>query len=720
MPSIGFLDRGLLGVVLAGAVVQGSPPVSAEASSSSSSGFTALLIVAALVVGYIAAAFIWVSIRCWRQTTGPGGKRTYQAAPAGEIPSIDLMNMDDEEAVAKIVEAGSKHGCVLLENAFELIGLGGQRIVGSDGSAGTMFDAMSPVYEEALAQARKAEVEKGSGGAAWDSASHGFKLGRRDKLSPPQDDLKMCELLDETDPASAATPEELYQDFRKANFTAANSWFKSMDIQDLDAARLMMMHNGRDMTAPFSSEECRNLLEKHDGGSLLHFRNEVISTLASRINHLLDLATGLDISNIARNKRHMFRFLDYPSRHSKETDVQSEAQHGDTDHSGPVDLIRTSSGNTKKNGFYRHTDTTLYTLIFTDDVQSLKVFTGLHQPPHEGIRVPKQGVVLVYGWLLDVLTESQLRSCYHEVDLATDRRVVAVCFFDADDPIKIKRATEVAQQQTQPLKELALPMSELQRVKRLLECLDRTRKRHNNESMMILAAQWNRVDLGRRLIAHYGAKACLVDDRDWLGMTALHYCTLHPNGADFVHMVMQSLPETMSPEDRRAFVNIGDEDGFTALHMANITGFLDVADALLAYGADPSLQTTSGYTPEDYMRIRGDMKFSLYSEIDPEVALPPEIGEQDAKQFLGTQFSSESWRRIAGGIDGPRVTREKFLAAARRMQANKGRTLFAQPLGTDDHSEPWATRHYRGHRLQKLRGLTPRPCKNGSTCSCQT
>ena len=100
MPSIGFLDRGLLGVVLAGAVVQGSPPVSAAASSSSSSGFTALLIVAALVVGYIAVAFVWVSIRCWRQTQGPGGKRMYQAAPAGEIPSIDLMDMDDEEAVA--------------------------------------------------------------------------------------------------------------------------------------------------------------------------------------------------------------------------------------------------------------------------------------------------------------------------------------------------------------------------------------------------------------------------------------------------------------------------------------------------------------------------------------------------------------------------------------------------------------------------------------------
>jgi len=160
MPSIGFLNRGLLGGVLAGAVVLGSPPVSAEDSSSSSSGFTALLIVAALVVGYIAAAFVWVSIRCWRQTTGPGGKRTYQAAPAGEIPSIDLMNMDDEEAVAKIVEAGGKHGCVLLENAFELIGLGGQRIVGGDGSAGTMFDAMSPVSKRRLPRLAKRRWKK--------------------------------------------------------------------------------------------------------------------------------------------------------------------------------------------------------------------------------------------------------------------------------------------------------------------------------------------------------------------------------------------------------------------------------------------------------------------------------------------------------------------------------------------------------------------------------
>ncbi len=63
----------------------------------------------------------------------------------------------------------------------------------------------------------------------------------------------------------------------------------------------------------------------------------------------------------------------------------------------------------------------------------------MYDQQNRGVRVPGNVTVLVFGWLLDVLTESNLCQCFHDVDLSQERRVVSIAFMDTNNPIPIPR-----------------------------------------------------------------------------------------------------------------------------------------------------------------------------------------------------------------------------------------------------------------------------------------
>ena len=71
-----------------------------------------------------------------------------------------------------------------------------------------------------------------------------------------------------------------------------------------------------------------------------------------------------------------------------------------------------------------------------------------------------------------------------------------------------------------------------------------------------------------------------VSAKDATGKTALHYCADHSN-KDAVELLLSV---------DKSLVDVQDNSGHTALHLASVAGSVPVVKSLLSRGADPNLR----------------------------------------------------------------------------------------------------------------------------------
>lgn len=101
----------------------------------------------------------------------------------------------------------------------------------------------------------------------------------------------------------------------------------------------------------------------------------------------------------SRRRFHKFRLLDY--------------------------MYPTVGVSTQAAGLFRHTDSTLFTVVFTGPQQALRVYDRAAQTM---VTTPPGTVVLMVGWVLDALTDSAFTACLHEVAPPAARRTVVAAF----------------------------------------------------------------------------------------------------------------------------------------------------------------------------------------------------------------------------------------------------------------------------------------------------
>lgn len=133
---------------------------------------------------------------------------------------------------------------------------------------------------------------------------------------------------------------------------------------------------------------------------------------------------------------------------------------------------------------------------------------------------------------------------------------------------------------------------ELEPVRQEIEAgIDVNRRDHLDQTALIAAVTQRSAPIVALLLAH-GADPNLGDNAGWTPLIYGAYFGVEPE-------ILQALI------DRGAQINARNDRGITALYLASATGHEAQVRFLLDRGADRSLASSSGYTPQRIAQLRG-------------------------------------------------------------------------------------------------------------------
>lgn len=160
----------------------------------------------------------------------------------------------------------------------------------------------------------------------------------------------------------------------------------------------------------------------------------------------------------------------------------------------------------------------------------------------------------------------------------------------------------------------------------------------DKKTALMWAVEKGRQDIIEKLIANNAQ----IEKKDSDGWTPVMYAARRGNVAVFKYLMNQGALLT----------NVTKSDGFTALHLACGNECIDMAEALIEYGADSEVKDKTNHTPLYY--IRGKDKEKLHAacaKLQASGVTPSQVRNKHEEQFAERHASRKMEEYVKVGED---------------------------------------------------------------------